>query len=225
MAKRLDTLEKKLGYAFRDRGLLRQALTRRSMAKSDPDMGHNQRMEFLGDAVLGLGVADMLYELYPEEEEGDLSRRLVALVNGDQLAAIAAAWKLGEYLVMAPGEEEQGGRGNPSNLEDACEAVLGAVYLDGGLKPVEAIIGRFWRDMAKATKAPPKDPKTSLQEWAQAHGRPLPEYHVISAEGPAHAPHFVIEVAVKGLKSARGEAGTKKLAERLAAEAMLRKVK
>jgi ribonuclease-3 len=123
--------------------------------------------------------------------------------------------------LLSDGEEEQGGRTNPSNLEDACEALLGAVYLDGGIEPVRALVDRFWRAYAEGMVTPPKDPKTALQEWSQARGLPLPEYRVVSADGPSHAPHFVIEVSVPGHPMAKGEAGTKRLAERLAAAALL----
>lgn len=209
-------VETAIGYTFRNPDLLAQALTHRSVGAR-----HNQRLEFLGDSVLGLLIAELLYELYPNEAEGDLSKRLVSLVNGERLAATAKQWKLGVALAMSSSEEEQGGRDNQSNLEDACEALLGAVYLDGGLEAVSGIIARFWKPFALETKAPPKDPKTTLQEWAQGRSLPLPEYVVISSEGPSHAPQFIIEVRVEGATSARAEAGTKKLAERKAAEAML----
>lgn len=217
----LSNIQQTIGYHFRDEALLKLALTHRSLARDDTGAASNQRLEFLGDSVLGLVIARMLYDLFPAEPEGDLSRRLVGLVNGERLTHIANEMQLGAALLMSPGEEEQGGRSNPSNLEDACEALLGAAYLDGGVAAVEAIVARFWRAHALATKTPPKDPKTALQEWAQARGLPLPEYVVVSSDGPSHAPHFVIEVRLGGHAPARGEAGNKKLAERLAAEAML----
>ena len=216
----MDTLAQLLGYEFRDPSLRDLALTHRSLARDRGDV-NNQRLEFLGDAVLGLVIAEMLYRLYPNEDEGDLSKRLVSLVNGEQLATIAISMQLGPHLLLSDGEAEQGGRANPSNLEDACEALLGAVYLDGGIEPVRGLVDRFWRPQAEAMKAPPKDPKTTLQEWAQARSMPLPEYTVISNHGPSHAPHFVIDVVVKGHPSARGEARTKRMAERLAATAMI----
>lgn len=222
MTDELAQLEIAIGHRFTKRALLEIALTHRSLTSAGRD--HNQRLEFLGDAVLGLSIADMLYGLYPQEEEGDLSKRFVSLVNGEHLAEIALQLKLGDYLQLAAGEEEQGGRTNPSNLEDACEALLGAVYLDGGLPAVKQVVERFWLARAKSTKAPPQDPKTALQEWAQARALPLPEYRVISAEGPSHAPLFVIEVALPGFDPVRAEAGNKKLAERLAAEKMLAQV-
>ena len=219
-ASTVDGLEEILGYHFHDRQLLTTALTHRSLARERGDI-NNQRLEFLGDAVLGLVIADLLYHLFPSESEGDLSKRQVSLVNGEQLAVIAGTMQLGDYLRLSAGEEEQGGRKNPSNLEDVCEALLGALYLDGGLDAVRLVVTKFWRALAEAMQTPPKDPKTALQEWAQARSLPLPEYVVISADGPSHAPHFLIEVRVKGNAPLRGEAGTKKLAERLAATAML----
>ena len=213
-------LEVALGYTFADKKLLALALTHRSLVREGGE-GSNQRLEFLGDAVLGLVIADMLYQLFPAEAEGDLSKRLVSLVNGEQLAAIAQTMLLGEYMHMSAGEEEQGGRVNPSNLEDACEALLGALYLDGGIDAARGVISRFWRDLATRMKAPPKDAKTTLQEWAQGRGLPLPEYILISSEGPSHAPVFVIEVRVEGRAPVRAQAGIKKQAERLAAEQLL----
>ena len=216
----LEQLQATLGYHFRDARLLELALSHRSLSHGGLDVS-NQRLEFLGDSVLGLSIADMLYQLFPTEAEGDLSKRLVSLVNGEQLAEIALAWQLGDYLFMSAGEEEQGGRQNRSNLEDACEALLGAIYRDGGFEAVRAVVNRFWQPYAEALKAPPKDPKTTLQEWAQGLGLPLPEYVLISSDGPSHAPLFVVEVRVQGCSPMRAEAGIKKQAERLAAEKLL----
>ena len=220
MATQWQALEAVLGYHFRDPALLQQALTHRSCVRETQTQS-NQRLEFLGDAVLGLTIAELLYRLFPEEPEGDLSKRLVSLVNGEQLTTIAQEMGLGAYLILSEGELEQGGRENPSNLEDACEALLGAIYLDSGIEGVRALVSRFWRPRAEGVATPPKDPKTSLQEWAQARGMPLPEYRVIRADGPSHAPHFVIELHLSGQAPVTGEAGTKRLAERLAATAML----
>lgn len=216
----MDALQQRIGYQFKNAALLEQALTHRSLARDHP---HNQRLEFLGDAVLGLMVAELLYSLYPDADEGDLSKRLVALVNGEQLTTIARAWGLGELLFMSPSEEEQRGRENSSNLEDACEALLGAMYLDGGLDAVRGVFTQFWRPLAETLTSAPKDAKTALQEWAQARALPLPEYKVLSAQGPAHAPDFVIEVTVNG-KAAQGRGTNKRLAERLAAETLLKQL-
>lgn len=221
MSSRYAALEERIGYRFADDRLLVLAMTHRSNAQGG-NIAHNQRLEFLGDAVLGLLVAEMLYVLYPDAAEGDLSKRLVSLVNGEQLADIAQTMQLGDCLILSHSEEEQGGRSNASNLEDACEALLGALYLDGGLDAVRAVVASFWKPYAQELKTAPKDAKTALQEWAQARSLPLPEYVVKSSDGPAHAPQFVVEVRVKGQPVATGEAGTKRTAERLAAEALLK---
>lgn len=216
----MDELEPLLRYRFRDPALLALALTHRSLAREGQG-GQNQRLEFLGDAVLGLMVAEMLYRLYPDAQEGDLSRRLVSLVNGEHLAMIARELGLDQHLQLSASEEEQGGRSNDSNLEDACEALLGALYLDGGLEAVRPVIEQFWKPHAQRLTQAPKDAKTALQEWAQARGLPLPDYRVVSSEGPAHAPDFVIELQLPGQEPTHGRAGSKRLAERQAAQAML----
>lgn len=218
-----DALEARLGHRFADRALLELALTHRSLAR-EGQVAHNQRLEFLGDAVLGVMIAELLYKLFPEANEGDLSKRLVSLVNGQHLARIAREMELGDMLHMSANEEEQGGRTNDSHLEDACEALLGALYLDGGLDAVRPVIARYWESSAQTLTAAPKDAKTGLQEWAQGRGLPLPEYTLVSSDGPAHAPHFVVQVRVQGHAPVRGEAGTKRAAERLAAEVLLNKL-
>ena len=216
----LEALQQTLGYSFHDVRLLRLALTHRSLVREGIDSS-NQRLEFLGDSVLGLVIAEMLYGIYPTEAEGDLSKRLVSLVNGEQLAGIARTMSLGEAPQRSSGEEGRGGPEDTSNLEDACEALLGAVYLDGGIDAARAVVAKFWSAQAQAMVTPPKDAKTSLQEWAQARGLSLPEYALSRAEGPSHAPLFIIEVRVEGLGPIRAEAGVKKIAERLAAEKLL----
>ena len=219
-------LDARLGLAFTDKLLLRQALTHRSTGKSLPDGSafHNQRLEFLGDSVLGLVIAEMLYREFPRENEGDLSKRLVALVNGQLLSEIARELQLGESMIMAPSEAEHGGRDNDSNLEDACEAIIGAIFLDQGLGAARAFITRHWLARLKRHSAPPKDSKTTLQEWAQARGLKLPEYVVLREAGSAHAPQFTIELRVEGLAAVQATAGNKKQAEREAAEKLLQQL-
>lgn len=219
----MNALEHSLGYVFKQPSLLEQALTHPSTAQQKNNSAYNnQRLEFLGDAVLGVLIAEMLYAMFPSEAEGDLSKRLVALVNGGVLAQVAQSLSLGEYLILSASEADVGGRNLTSNLEDACEAIIGAMYLDGGLDVVRPFIERYWLPLAKEIKTPPKDPKTGLQEWAQARNLALPEYNLISETGPSHAPQFVIEVCVKGGYTAQATAGTKKQAERIAAEALLK---
>ncbi len=216
----------KLNYTFSDASLLTRALTHRSCAESDASGQpfSNQRLEFLGDAVLGVIIADLLYAIYPYEQEGDLAKRYAALVRGETLAEIAKEVGLGHALILSQSEEDGGGRENPSNLEDACEALIGALYLDGGLKAAETFVHTHWQERAKHTAEPPKDSKTALQEWAQGRGLPLPEYTVIAEVGPSHAPEFTIEVSVQKHGAEQATAGNKKLAERLAADALLERL-
>lgn len=209
-------LEEFLGYRFQNPELLSRALTHRSMDTTTS----NQRLEFLGDRVLGLVVAHMLFTEFPAEQEGELARRHAGLVSKEALAEIARQIGLGAHLSMSQSEDISGGRENNSHLEDACEALIGALYLDGGIQAGEEFIERYWKPMLLAVKTPPKDPKTSLQEWAQARGLALPEYVEISRNGPDHAPEFEIEVRV-GKYSARGMAGAKRAAEQAAASLLM----
>lgn len=220
----LDGLQRNLGVRFADITLLKRAFTHRSTGQQLPDGSpfSNQRLEFLGDSVLGLVISEMLYHHFPHEAEGDLSKREVALVNGVTLAEIARELKLGDSLILAQSEEDHGGRDNPSNLEDACEALIGAIYLDQGLEVARMFIEKHWSKRALQMNAPPKDPKTALQEWAQAKGLPLPEYVLVAETGPAHAPQFTIKVRVEGQISQEAIAASKKTAERDAAEKLLK---
>jgi ribonuclease III len=182
---------------------------------------NNQRLEFLGDRVLGLVVAEMLYAAFPEAREGDLAKRHAALVCGDTLAAVAEKIGLGDEMILSDSELGTGGRGNISNLEDACEALIGALYVDGGLEPARHFITTHWQDLLTAMITPPKDPKTALQEWAQGQGLGLPDYREVGRTGPAHAPEFVIEVTVQGYAPFTGRAASKRAAEQIAAKALL----
>jgi ribonuclease-3 len=216
----MDALQQRIGYHFRDAGLLKLALTHPSAARGQ----NNQRLEFLGDAVLALVVSRILYELYPAEQEGELARRRAALVRGETLAQVARDIELGTTLRVGVSETQGRGWENPSNLEDAMEAVIGALYLDGGLETAEAFIAPRWTEIAKQNTAPPKDAKTSLQEWAQARGLPIPSYNVIESTGPAHSPVFTIEVVVQGHPSAQAKAPSKRAAEQEAAGMLLVKL-
>ncbi len=179
---------------------------------------HYERLEFLGDRVLGLVVADMLLPRFPAEAEGLIALRHAAVVRREALAEVAQSIGLGEMLQIAKGEEEAGERENPSLLADACEAVIAALYLDGGLAAARAMIERYWLPLIEADRLPPRDAKTSLQEWAQGHGLPLPRYLEVDRSGPAHEPHFTVEVTVQGYDSVRGEGRSKRLAEQAAAK-------
>ncbi len=210
----LNTL---LGYQFQNSTLLTLALTHPSFNKTT----NNQRLEFLGDAVLGLVVAHMLYEAFPSESEGELARRQAALVRGETLVEIAKEAALGTHLQLSASEIASGGRETDSNLEDMVEAIIGALYLDGGMAAATPFIQRHWQSKLESASAAPKDAKTSLQEWAQGRGLPLPVYTVIENSGPAHAPVFTIEVSVKGYPAAKATAASKRTAEQAAAKALL----
>ncbi len=183
-----------------------------------------ERLEFLGDRVLGLVIAEWLYEKYPDSSEGELAKRHAALVNREALRAVAMEIGLGNYLRLARGEEAGGERKNIATLSDALEALLGALYLDGGLKVAAAFIHHYWqKDIA--IEETPADSKTALQEWAQGQGLPLPQYKVVEHSGPAHEPKFVIEVNVKGHNPAIAEGNSKRMAQKAAAEKLLKLVK
>ncbi len=214
------SLEQHIGYRFRDPNLLKLAMSHPSLGKQ----GSNQRLEFLGDAVLGLVVAKILYDLYLTEQEGELARRHAALVRGETLTAVARDIGIGEAIQIAASEAQSGGRDNASNLEDALEALIGAIYLDGGLEAAEKFIVSRWTTLAQNTLTPPKDAKTSLQEWAQGRGLPVPAYTLKSSTGPAHAPQFTIEVTLPGYPPATAEAASKRQAEQMAAEMLLKQL-
>ena len=182
---------------------------------------NNQRMEFLGDRVLGLVVADMLCAAFPDAREGDLAKRHAALVCGETLADVAARIGLGEEMILADSELGSGGRENVSNLEDACEALIGALYMDRGLEAAREFIVVHWTPLMEQASTPPKDAKTALQEWAQGQGLPLPLYSEVERVGPDHAPEFTIQVQVEGYALAIGKALSKRAAEQVAAKALL----
>ncbi len=216
----LEGLVETLRHRFENPELLRQALTH-SSAASRRDAADYQRLEFLGDRVLGLIVSDLLFNRFTEEAEGALARRLASLVRRETLAEVAAGLGLGGYLVLAKAESEAGERDNPALLADACEAIIGALYLDGGLEAARAFIEPLWTPLLEAEPRPPQDAKTALQEWAQGRGLPLPEYHERHRTGPAHQPLFTVEVSVRDRPPAVGEGRSKRLAEQAAAEALL----
>ena len=228
---RYTVIERAFGHAFRHPELLNEALTHRSAAQGrlqrrrhaggiHPSTGSNERLEFVGDRVLGLVVAEWLIERFPNEQEGALARRHAHLVARPLLAEVSEKLGLAEHLAVAPNEARAGVKLLPTVLADAMEAVIGAIYLDGGLEPARTLIRGAWGPMMEAQKIPPTDPKTALQEWLGARGKPLPTYLVTSQEGPPHSPQFVVTVTGGGQQSS-GAAGTKQAAERAAALALL----
>lgn len=213
----ISDLQKRLGYQFKDLSLLTLALTHAS-ASGTADY---ERLEFLGDRVLGLIVAECLYGLYPNEPEGDLSKRHTALVRGETLARAARALNLGDDMILSAAERTSGGAENDNILSDVLEAVIGAVYLDAGLAEARAVLEPLIEGDLKAMAAPPRDSKTALQEWSQARNLGLPEYTLVERTGPDHAPAFIIRVTVHGLPTMDGTGSSKRLAEKAAAQKML----
>ncbi len=208
-------------FKFNDKSLVDQALTHPSLSRQSANY---ERLEFLGDHVLGMVISKELFNRFPKENEGQLTKRLAGLICGEMLAKIAAEMNLGEHIRMAQSEESGGGRLNKANLENALEAIIGAIYLDQGLEPAERFIIRHWDEVIDKMIEPPKDPKSTLQEWAQARGLPLPEYNVRSVEGPSHAPIFEVEVVVQGQESGHGNGTSKRAAEQEAASRLLAKL-
>jgi len=216
------TAARALGLQFRDPSLLSLAFTHPSaLGARVPAAASYQRLEFLGDRVLGLIVADHIYFGFPNEDEGALARRFAALVSAASLIRVARALDLGRYLRVGPSEETSGGRGRDANVADALEALIGALYLDGGIEAARDFVLSHWQALIDDQIKPPQDAKTALQEWAQARGLPLPAYRLIVESGPAHEPEFVIEVQLPGYAPATGRGGSKRVAEHLAAAVLL----
>jgi ribonuclease-3 len=220
-------LQDRLGRRFRDESLLRLALTHPSIAhEQDISTPHNQRLEFLGDAILGAVLSQLLYEKFSEADEGLLTKTRAKLVNAVSLAAHSRILDLGTHLILSRGEENTGGRARPSILADAFEALLGAIYLDGGFEAArEFILHEFATDFAELALPEGIDnPKGELQELLQARSIDPPVYHLISAEGPDHDRNFVCSVLHEGVELARGSGKSKKSAESEAAAAAIKKL-
>jgi ribonuclease-3 len=213
----LNALEHALGHSFANRNLLRQALTHSSAA--DKRLGDNQRLEFLGDRVLGLVVAEALLDRFPGEPEGAIAKRYAQLVRKEVLAEVAREIALDKHIVMAAADAAATAR--EGALADACEAVIAALFLDGGLAAARAFVMRHWDARAASAAAPPQDAKTTLQEWAQARGLALPAYGVEAQEGPDHRPHFVVSVRLADGTEAQASGPSKRAAEQAAASALL----
>ena len=214
------SLEAALAHAFGDPLLLERALTHVSAAGGEPGRS-NQRLEFLGDRVLGLAVAELLHAAFPAATEGELSHRLSELVRRETCSVMAVAWDLGPHLVIGAGESKTGGRRNPAILADAAEAVIGAVFLDGGYEAARGLVERALAEQVRTPHRPPRDPKTALQEWAQGAGRSTPVYSVLDRSGPDHAPRFSVAARIAGVAEAVGIGRSKRAAEQQAAQALL----
>ena len=215
-------LEDRIGYRFSEGAMLECALTHISALKGARNRaGSYQRLEFLGDHVLGLVISDMLYRAFPKADEGELSRRLADLVRKETCAEIARTIDLGDAIRVGSSEANAGARKRPAILADVCEAVIGAVYLDGGYKAAEELVDRLWQARMRATGQPLRDSKTVLQEWAQARGLPTPAYREVARSGPDHNPEFRVAVQLPTLAPAEGMGRSKRAAEQAAAAAML----
>jgi ribonuclease-3 len=216
------SLEERIGYRFSDATLLDSALSHISALKGARNRaGSYQRLEFLGDHVLGLVISDMLFRAFPKADEGELSRRLADLVRKETCADIARSVDLGAAIRLGASEVNAGGRTRPAILADVCEAMIGAVYVDGGFAAAEALVGRLWEARLRTTAQPLRDPKTVLQEWAQARGLPTPAYREVARSGPDHDPEFRVAVHLPKLAPAEGSGRSKRAAEQAAAAAML----
>lgn len=220
----LASFQNILGVSFKDPALLEHALVHSSYVNENPDseFSSNERMEFLGDAVLGLITAETLFQQFPNLSEGQMTRLRSALVSRDALYGMAKELKLGDYLNFGRGEESGGGRRRPANLAAAMEAVIAAVYLDGGLEAAREFIVRLLTpELEKVVGGISIDYKSRLQEWFQAREGRRPSYHVLAATGPDHAPSFIVEVRIGDRILGRGKGKSKKAAESEAAAAAL----
>ncbi len=219
----LSALQVRLGYAFRQVGLLQQAVTHRSFSAD-----HNERLEFLGDSVLNLSVAHLLYAQLSSLPEGDLSRVRANLVKQDTLHQLAKTLDLPAVMRLGEGEMRSGGQNRPSILADALEAIIGAVYLDGGYKDAQALVERLFAqvDIKPDMQAVGKDPKTELQEWLQGRKLALPKYTVVGTSGAAHRQQFEVSCEVTELRQTQlGSGASRRAAEQAAAAAMLQTLK
>lgn len=211
-------LEARIGHVFAQKGLLSRALTHVSALGAETQRAQSyQRLEFLGDRVLGLVVAEMLYAAFPDEEEGELSRRLADMVRKESCAEVAQDWGVGPHLRLGSGEAQSGGARKSAILADICEAIIGAVFVDAGYEAARKVVAQMWRERMAAPRRPLRDAKTALQEWAQARGLPTPAYRESGRSGPAHAPHFVMAVDIAGFPPVEAEGGSKRAAEQAAA--------
>ena len=216
-----EAFAERLGYRFLDPSLLNAALIHSSARVDSPSTTDNDRLEFLGDRVLGLVVAELLFETYPDADTGETARRFNRLVRKETCADIARQIDLGSAVVMSDGEAESGGREKLMILGDTCEAVLGAVFLDGGFSKARDVVRALWTPLLEADDDAPTDAKSALQEWAQGRGLAIPRYIETARKGPDHAPHFTARVEIESLEPQAGEGPSKRAAEQAAATAML----
>jgi ribonuclease III len=219
--RKFKELETKLGYRFKNPELLERALTHASVRGGKVARFDNERLEFIGDRVLGLAIAEALNGQYPDASEGELARRYNRLVRGEACAKVARNIGLGTHLILSDSEADSGGRNKTTILADAAEALLGAVFIDGGFEKARAVVHKLWQDQSEPVPEVAVDAKSALQEWAQGQGLALPRYTVVARKGPDHAPRFTAEVLIAGRAPAQGEGASKRIAEQAAASALL----
>lgn len=217
----IKTLYKTLGYAFNDEKLLLNALTHISASRKSS----YERLEFLGDRILGAVIADLIYHHFPLEVEGSMAKRYTKLVCADTLSQIAASLKLDKHMIMAKGEQATGGRHKKSILADVCESIIAALYLDGGLEAASQFIIKHWSPLLTEMKTPPIDAKTELQEISQSMGKGIPIYTHLKTEGPDHAPLFTTQVELQGYPPQQAEGSSKRIAEQKAAHLLVTRIK
>ncbi|MEM6590078.1 MAG: ribonuclease III [Pseudomonadota bacterium] len=222
LSSELKAIEMRLGYTFRDPACLVRAVTHASM--SSPNRDDNQRLEFLGDRVLGLVMSEALLDQDKTAQEGQLAPRFNALVRKETCADVARQIDLGKVLKLGRSEMLSGGRRKQALLGDAMEAVIAAVYRDGGFDAARDLVLRLWGDRVRKVDADARDAKTALQEWAQARGLQPPKYVEVARDGPDHAPQFTIEARLESGQGSQARAGSKRQAEQAAAGALLEKV-
>jgi ribonuclease III len=226
-----DDFAAAIGHVFKRPALLAEALTHpsalspvRGKKRRRDVVRHYERLEFLGDRVLDLVIAELLWHRFPAEREGQLTRRLAGLVRRETLALVALDIGLDRHMVLAASDAAAGGARNPSNLANVCEAVIAAIYLDGGLEAAALFIRRWWEPYLDRADIPQRDPKTRLQEWAEGRGLGLPVYRLVTTEGPAHGPRFTVAVRVAQSDEASATAASKRAAEAEAAAALLQRL-
>jgi ribonuclease III len=219
--RKFKELETKLGHRFKDVSLLERALTHASVCGGKIERNDNERLEFIGDRVLGLAIVEVLVGQYPDANEGELARRYNRLVRGEACAKVSRAIGLGAHLILSESEADSGGREKTTILADAAEALLGAVFLDAGFEKARTVVRKLWQDQSEPVPEVAVDAKSALQEWAQGQGLALPKYTVVSRKGPDHAPRFTAEVFISGRQPAQGEGASKRIAEQEAATALL----
>lgn len=215
-------LQSQFGYTFKNSNLLEQALTHRSASKD-----HYERLEFLGDSILGMVISTELYRKFPDADEGDLTRLRSQIVKGETLARLSKNMGIGEYIVFGPGELKSGSRRRASILADILESIIGAIYIDAGIETVERIIKRIFAEPLAASHPDTiqKDPKTRLQEYLQSRGLRLPDYEVTEVSGPAHKQHFKVSCKVESMQIVeQGEGGSRRNAEQDAASKIFQKI-